>query len=117
MKPLPTLLSVSCISPSFQTKDSQAGLNLNLVAAVSGIFRGSKTKTTDTDENGKSHSVEHSKGHGTMHGTGDANVGLIGSGTATTRERHRITEEAMQSRGTRQERLEQVDHLGIEGSK
>jgi hypothetical protein len=96
-------------------------LNLNLFAAVSGIFSGKKKKETTIDESGKSHSVEHSTGHGKMKGAGAGTLSAIGAGTASRKERHRITDETEAIEGTKQEQQKRVmaetDHLGIDGPK
>jgi len=91
---------------------AQAGLNLNIFAAVSGIFSGKSKKTTDTNADGSSHSVEHSKGAGKMHGAGHGVLNAVGKTDTEVRERHRITEEAVSQNERRN--IETVDHLGIE---
>jgi hypothetical protein len=70
---------------------------------VTGVFKGKKDKTTDTDEDGKSHSEENSRGRGYMTGSGVANLAAIGHGETTHTERQRRTVEGTQ---------EQFEHLG-----
>ncbi|KIW03206.1 hypothetical protein, variant [Verruconis gallopava] len=83
---------------------ASAGLNLNLAAVVSGLFTGKKKTTTETDPDGSSHSVEHSKGRGYVDGSGVMNINAIGSADSTVTERQRRTIEGSQ---------EQIDHLGL----
>lgn len=86
----------------------QAGLNLNLAGAISGIFSGKKDKKTDTDADGTSHSVEHSKGRGYVEGSGMGTLDAVGSGESSVTERQRRTVEGTQ---------EQIDHLGLSDRK
>jgi hypothetical protein len=71
---------------------------------VSGIFSGKKSKKTDTNADGSSQSVEHSKGRGYVEGSGVGTLNAIGSGEASVAERQRRTIEGTQ---------EQIDHLGL----
>ncbi|KAF1984866.1 hypothetical protein K402DRAFT_395235 [Aulographum hederae CBS 113979] len=84
---------------------AQAGLNLNLFGAISGVFAGKSKKTTDTDANGKSHSVEDSQGVAHAKGAGGGTLNAIGSAKADSMERERKLEG------------ESVDFLGIEERK
>jgi hypothetical protein len=93
----------------------QAGVNLNIFAAVSGIFSGKSKKTTDTKPDGSSHSVEHSTGAGKMRGAGHGVLNAIGTSETEVRERHRITDDAASSQ--QKQKIENVDHLGIEDAK
>jgi hypothetical protein len=90
-------------------------LNLNIFAAVSGIFSGKGKKTTDTKADGSSHSVEHTRGAGKMHGSGAGTLNAIGKGESEYRERHRLTDEAVAT--DQKQQLQGIDHLGIEDSK
>lgn len=92
----------------------KAGLNLNIFAAVSGIFSGRSKKTTDTNADGSSHSVEHSKSAGKMRGSGHGVLNAVGKTDSEVKETHRITEEAMSQ--NERKNIETVDHLGIEDS-
>ena len=91
----------------------KAGLNLNLVAAVSGLFGSKTTKTTDTAPDGSSRSVENSKGVGHVKGVGAATLNAQASGEAKDYAKKTHAVEQRQKQG--QEQLEQVNHLGIEG--
>ena len=90
-------------------------MNLNIFAAVTGIFAGKSKKTTDTKPDGSSHSVEHSRGAGKMRGAGHGTLNAIGQSQQEVRERHRITDEAQAE--NHNQKLETVDHLGIEDAK
>ncbi|KAF2671370.1 hypothetical protein BT63DRAFT_423577 [Microthyrium microscopicum] len=99
---------------------AQAGLNLNIFAALSGVFSGKKTKTTDRDADGKEHSVEHSVGHGKVRGAGHGTLNAVGRGEASERVKHTKTDERLleqsERHGTKQvESSAQFDHLGLEG--
>ena len=83
---------------------SKAGLNLNLGAAVAGIFSGSKKKKSDVDADGSSSTYEHTQGRGYVEGSGVGNLGAIANGQASVADRQRRTVE-----GTQQ----QIDHLGL----
>jgi hypothetical protein len=93
----------------------QAGLNLNIFAAFSGVFSGRKKKTTDTAKDGSSHSVEHSEGHGKVRGYGTGTMNAIGAGEVKKKERLRIAEEVKAEEAKTIE--SNVDHLGIEAPK
>jgi hypothetical protein len=75
---------------------------------VSGLFSGKKSKKTDTDADGSSRSVEHSKGRGYIEGSGVGTLNAIGSGEAAVSDRQRRTLEGTQ---------EQINHLGMTDRK
>jgi hypothetical protein len=89
-----------------QHPDKKAGLNLNIFAAVSGVFKGRSTKTTDTKKDGSSHSVENREEMGHVNGAGAANLKAVGD--AHSHERYRKGIEAEQS-----QQHQQIDHLGL----
>ena len=100
------------------TAAAQAGLNLNLVGAISGAFSGKGKKTTDTKADGSSHSVEDTKGHGTMAGSGAGTLNAVGEGKANTHEKYRKTVEADESESkskgeSKSKAVKQTDHLGL----
>jgi hypothetical protein len=68
------------------------------------VFKGKKT--TDTNKDGSSHSVEHSDG--SWKGAGHGTLNAVGESESSVVERHRIA--AKQE----QQRIEKEDHLGIE---
>ncbi|KAF2433376.1 hypothetical protein EJ08DRAFT_647419 [Tothia fuscella] len=90
----------------------EAGLNLNLSAAVSSVFGGKSKKTTDTAPDGSSHSVEDREGVGHVKGAGKGNLGVIGKGEAHSHERSRKIAEGKSQKQTQHQ--QQTDHLGLE---
>jgi len=95
----------------FLTPHPKAGLNLNLFAAVSGVFGSKSKKTTDTDPDGSSHSVEDTEGVGHVKGAGGGN--LKAAGSAQANDYQKKTKSVEQKQSQRQEQVESVDHLGI----
>jgi hypothetical protein len=92
---------------------AQGSLNLNLFAAVSGLFGSKTTKITDTAPDGSSRSIENSKGVGHVKGVGAGTLNAQASGEA--KDYAKKTKAVEQSQRQGQEQLEQVNHLGIEG--
>jgi hypothetical protein len=78
-------------------------LNLNLAAAVSGIFSGSGKKNTQKNADGSERIEEENHSQAAAHGSGAANLGLMGQAQAQNQQRLL--------------REQQQDHLGIEGPK
>jgi hypothetical protein len=87
-----------------QTK--QAGLNLNIFAAVSGVFKSKSTKTTDTKKDGSSHSVENREEDGQFKGAGAGNLKAVGEAHSHERYRKGVEGEQMQEH-------QHIDHLGL----
>jgi hypothetical protein len=83
----------------------QAGLNLNLFAALSGAFSGKSKKTKNTAEDGSSVETEDTRVTGHANGVGAGNLSAVGQAQAQSSERHRKLEGYQQ------------DHLGLEGGK
>jgi hypothetical protein len=79
---------------------------LNIFAAVSGVFKGRSTKTTDTAKDGSSHSVENREDESVINGISRGN--LKAAGTAQSSEKYRKGVEAQQL-----QQREQIDHLGL----
>jgi hypothetical protein len=92
---------------------AQGSLNLNLFAAVSGLFGSKTTKTTDVAPDGSSQSVENSKGVGHVKGVGAGTLDVQASGEAKDYAKKTHAVEQNQKQGQKQ--LQQVNHLGIEG--
>jgi hypothetical protein len=79
---------------------------------LSGVFSGKSKKTTDTNKDGSSHSVENSTHDGKWRGSGVGTLNAIGESDSTVKERHRIA--VQQESVNQQQKIEAVDHLGIE---
>lgn len=92
--------------------ESQAGLNLNLFGAISGVFSGRSRKVTDTAKDGSSKTTEHSEGEGAFKGAGHGTMNAIAAGQAETKERHLKAES---ERVTASKEQKRVDHLGLGG--
>jgi hypothetical protein len=92
---------------------AQGSLNLNLFAAVGGIFGSKTTTTTDTAPDGSSRSVENSRGVGQVKGVGASTLDTQAS--AESKDYAKKTHAVEQSQKQKQGQLEQVNHLGIEG--
>ena len=58
----------------------QAGLNLNIFGAISGVFSGRSKKTTDIAKDGSSKSVEHSEGQGAYKGAAAGTMKAVAAG-------------------------------------
>jgi hypothetical protein len=85
---------------------------LNIFAALSGVFSGKSKKTTDTNKDGSSHSVEHSTCNGRWKGAGTGTLNAVGESESSVQERHRIA--AQQESMNQHQKIETADHLGIE---
>jgi hypothetical protein len=87
-------------------------LNLNIFAAVTGVFSGKGKKTTDTMPDGSSHSEEEHTGKGKMRGAGAGTLNAVENSNSEFRERHRLTDEV--TAAEKDTHVAKVDHLGIE---
>jgi len=108
----------------YESKASAStGINLNIFAAVSGIFSGKSKKTSHTDANGETHTTEDFEGHNRVKSAGHSTLNAVSNASSSTKERHRITDESMQDdrkmiQGKSEPSLEDGNtHKGIEGAK
>ncbi|KAF2804660.1 uncharacterized protein BDZ99DRAFT_525491 [Mytilinidion resinicola] len=81
---------------------AQAGLNLNLLGAVSGIFSAKSKKTTNNNPDGSSVSTEERAERGQASRRAAGNATAIGAANANSGRR-------------KMKEVQAVDHLGIEG--
>jgi len=96
------------------TNETQAGLNLNLFGALSGVFSGKSDKMTDTKVDGSSCTEEKSQGVGKVRGEGGGSVNALAAAKADagTREMRAVKGgEGGNGEGGG------VDHLGLEGGE
>jgi len=111
-----TLMSSSRCQPNSSEKythcSSQAGLNLNIFGAISGVFSGRSRKVTDTAKDGSSKTTEHSSGEGAWKGAGHGTMNAVASGQADAKERHLKAESESV---TASKQAKRVDHLGLGG--
>lgn len=111
---------------------TQAGLNLNLFAALSGSMFQRKNKTTDTRPDGSSRTVEQTDTAARAKGAGGGNLSAYGAARAEGRdraigkeatraleedskERHKQAGKALKKKGEKDGQGQEVDHLGIGG--
>ncbi|KAF1976924.1 hypothetical protein BU23DRAFT_15586 [Bimuria novae-zelandiae CBS 107.79] len=102
-------------SPVYLTTSEQAGLNLNLFAALSGAFTSTKRKETHTAPDGSKHSIEdtHDKASGHAAGTGTA-YAQGATHDSAKREKAREIGQARSQGKIKASQTHRVDHLGIE---
>jgi hypothetical protein len=81
---------------------------------VSGIFSGKSKKTSHTDANGETHSNEDREEHSRVRSAGRSTLNAVSTANSSTKEKHRITDEAVEDRKVIQGTN---DHLGIEEAK
>ncbi|KAF2181097.1 hypothetical protein K469DRAFT_590407 [Zopfia rhizophila CBS 207.26] len=96
--------------------NASAGLSLNLFGALSGVFSSKSRKTTHSNPDGSSHSVEDRHEQGVAHGYAAGQGTAYAQGNAVengkkqkSREIGEGQQQTRQIKGTKQ-----VDHLGIE---
>ncbi|KAK8182284.1 hypothetical protein BC567DRAFT_219433 [Phyllosticta citribraziliensis] len=111
----------------------QAGLNLNIFAALSGSMFSRSKKTTDTRPDGSSRSVETTDTAAQAQGRGAANMQAVAEARSDAGKRYAKGQEAIENSGDagptkkrieeakttkkkqKQVQAQQMDHLGIEG--
>lgn len=114
-----------------QLTPPQAGLNLNIFAALSGSMFSRSKKTTDTRPDGSSRSVETTDTAAQAQGRGAANMQAIAEARSDAGKRYAKGQEAIENSGEQTGRIKekqkknskaiekrqemQMDHLGIEG--
>ena len=85
---------------------TQAGLNLNIFAGLSGAFSGKKKTSKNTQPDGSSTETIEEQGAGHARGVGAGSMNANAAAQAQQGERHR-----------KAAAVEQQDHLGIEAPK
>ncbi|EON69289.1 hypothetical protein W97_08449 [Coniosporium apollinis CBS 100218] len=83
---------------SHASAQAQAGLNLNILGALSGALSSRSKRTSETHDDGSSASTEESAHAARANGVGAGNFSAVGSGKAEAGQR----------------RMKEVDHLGIQ---
>jgi len=92
-----------------------AGLNLNILGAVSGALSSKSKKTTHQNADGSSDTVEERAGKGSASGAAQGNGSAFAQGSADEGARKTKSREIGQGQSQAQQTTKTVDHLGIEG--
>ncbi|KAF1850231.1 uncharacterized protein K460DRAFT_400300 [Cucurbitaria berberidis CBS 394.84] len=97
--------------------NASAGLNLNILGALSGAFSSKSKKTTHQNADGSSHTVEdkHDKGvaNGVAQGQGNAFAAANAQEHSLKAKERGVGQEATQAK-TLKGKKEEVNHLGLE---
>ncbi|KAF2680890.1 hypothetical protein K458DRAFT_372967 [Lentithecium fluviatile CBS 122367] len=96
--------------------NASAGLNLNLFGALSGAFSSKSKKTTHTNPDGSSLSVEDRQDQGAANAAAQGHGTAYAAGNTTESAKKQKSREIGQgAQQAKQIQGRKVDHLGIEG--
>jgi len=72
---------------------ASTAINLNIFAAMSGVFSGWSKKKTETDADGKTHETEDKHEQSRVRSAQHTTMNVVNTASSSRKARHRITEE------------------------